>query len=79
MRILPCPVCGKLPKITFLDECFAIAKCKPVFGRLHLIVSIGQNPTRFNDNRAEEVIKVWNQQATDRTEQAKRRQAENKM
>lgn len=45
--LAPCPVCGKLPKLTrdyvfeeMTNKVCIIAKCKPIFGKPHIRIQV---------------------------------------
>lgn len=50
MRLLACPICGKMPKISAFGVNYK-AECKPLFGRPHLVVY---------ESWQMDVIKSWN-------------------
>lgn len=58
--IIPCPVCGRVPKIKHYDHSYASVvsvRCKPLFSKLHEeAIAYGQWPT----STYKEAIDLWN-------------------
>lgn len=55
----PCPICGKKPKIYYWPVNSGWAKCKPFFGKTHLIATVAYaTPSQLN----EAIVSVWNKE-----------------
>lgn len=56
-KLKNCPVCGKQPKIRYIPVNSAIAKCKPFFGKAHLLAVVAYEvPSKLK----EAIVNEWN-------------------
>lgn len=62
-ELIPCPVCGKKPKINFHGINYATVECKPWYSRIpHRSVFVGyEQPSKVKAKAVEE----WNKAASD--------------
>lgn len=57
-KAMPCPKCGRKPKIHTYSLHYALVECKPEFRKAHLSVFIGYHqPSKLMD----EAVKKWNE------------------
>lgn len=61
MEILPCPICGKMPRVSLKGfgghGCWTTLVCKPLFGRAHIKVIEGK---ALPDRALHYGIESWN-------------------
>ena len=61
-EFIPCPVCGRKPKVTYYGINYAKVECKPLFRKPHRSVFVGyEQPSKLNARAVEE----WNKAAND--------------
>lgn len=59
IELKPCPICGRKPKIHYWPVNTGWAKCKPLFGKTHLIATVFYaSPSELEDA----IILEWNKE-----------------